>query len=144
MNYLADVNVWLALSVVGHIHHSIARAWFEEPQTSQILFSRITQMGLLRLLTNRKVMGANVLTPADAWRVYASLCDDDRVQYAEGPPHLEESWREAAMHLEAGPNFWTDAYLAAFAETSDYTIVTFDRGFLRHRGVSVKLLAPAV
>ena len=87
MNYLADVNVWIALAVVGHVHHSIALAWFEEPQTSRILFSRVTQMGLLRLLTNRKVMGANVLTPAEAWRVYASLCDDDRVQYAEEPPH---------------------------------------------------------
>jgi toxin-antitoxin system PIN domain toxin len=101
-------------------------------------------MGLLRLLTNHKVMGANVLTPADAWRVYASLRDDDRVQYAEEPPHLEDGWRAAVRHLGTGPNFWTDAYLAAFAEAGEYTIVTFDRGFLRHRGVSVRLLAPAV
>jgi len=144
MNYLADVNVWIALAVVGHVHHSVALAWFEEPQTSQILFSRVTQMGMLRLLTNRKVMGENILTPADAWRVYATLCDDDRVQYAEEPPHLEDRWREAAKHLGPGQNFWTDAYLAAFAEAGDYTIVTFDRGVLRHRGVSVKLLAPAV
>ena len=144
MNYLADVNVWIALAAVGHGHHSIALTWFEEPQTSQILFSRITQMGLLRLLTNRKVMGENILTPADAWRVYATLCDDDRVQYAEEPPHLEDRWREAAKHLGPGPNFWTDAYLAAFAEAGDYTIVTFDRGFRRHRGLDVRLLTPAV
>jgi hypothetical protein len=144
MNYLADVNVWVALAVVGHVHHSLALAWFEESQTDHILFSRITQMGLLRLLTNHKVMGANVLTAANAWRVYASLRDDDRVQYAEEPPHLEDSWREAAMHLGAGPNFWTDAYLAAFAEAGEYTIVTFDRGFRRHRRVDVRLLSPAV
>jgi toxin-antitoxin system PIN domain toxin len=142
MNYLADVNVWLALSVVGHVHHSIARVWFEEPQTSQILFSRITQMGLLRLLTNRKVMGANVLNAMEAWKVYSSLCNDDRVQYAEEPPHLEERWSVALRHIGEGPNFWTDAYLAAFAEAGDYTIVTFDRGFRRHRGVSLRLLAP--
>lgn len=101
-------------------------------------------MGLLRLLTNRKVMGANVLIVVDAWRVYASLRDEDRVQYAEEPPHLEDGWREAARHLGTGPNFWTDAYLAAFAEAGEYTIVTFDRGFLRHRGVDVRLLTPAV
>jgi len=140
MNYLADVNVWIALAIVGHVHHSSALAWFEEPQINQIVFSRVTQMGLLRLLTNRKVMGTNVLTPADAWKVYASLCDDDRVRYAEEPPHLEDGWREAVMHFGAGPNFWTDAYLAAFAEAGEYTIVTFDRGFLRHRGVDVRLL----
>jgi len=144
MNYLADVNVWIALAVVGHAHHSIALAWFEESQTGEILFTRVTQMGLLRLLTNRKVMGVNVLTVADAWRVYGSLCDDDRVQYAEEPPHLEDSWREAAIHSGTGQNFWTDAYLAAFAEAGKYTIVTFDRGFLRHRGLDVRLLMPAV
>lgn len=82
----------------------------------------------------------NILTPADAWRVYVSLCDDDRVQYTEEPPHLEDGWREAARHLGAGPNFWTDAYLAAFAEAGEYTIVTLDRGLLRHRGVDVRLL----
>jgi toxin-antitoxin system PIN domain toxin len=144
MNYLADVNVWIALAAVGHVHHSIALAWFEEPQTSQILFSRITQMGLLRLLTNRKVMGENILTSAEAWRVYATLCDDDRVHYAEEPPHLEDRWRQAATHFESGPNFWTDAYLAAFAEAGDYTIVTFDRGFRRHGGLDVRLLTAAV
>ena len=144
MNYLADVNVWIALAVVGHVHHSFALSWFEESLTDRILFSRIAQMGLLRLLTNHKVMGANVLTPADAWRVYASLRDDDRVQYAEEPPHLEDGWRQAAKHPGAGPNFWTDAYLAAFAEAGDYTIVTFDRGFLRHRRVNVRLLAATV
>jgi toxin-antitoxin system PIN domain toxin len=88
MNYLADVNVWIALAVVGHMHHSVALAWFEEPQTGQILFSRVTQMGFLRLLTNREVMGPNILTPADAWRVYASLCDDDRVG-VRPPDNLE-------------------------------------------------------
>src|SRR3981081_4369835 len=116
MNYLADVNVWVALAAVGHVHHSVALAWFEEPQTDQVLFSRVTQMGLLRLLTNRKVVGANVLNAPDAWRVCASSCDDDRVQYAEDPSHLENGWREAALHSGIGPNFWTDAYLAAFAE----------------------------
>ena len=144
MNYLADVNVWIALASVGHVHHSIALVWFQEQSTVQAVFSRVTQMGLLRLLTNHKVMGENILTPPDAWRVYASLCDDDRVQYAEEPPHLEDRWREVARHMGSGPNFWTDAYLAAFADAGAYTIVTFDRGFLRHRGVSVRLLAPAV
>ena len=62
MNYLAEVNVGIALAVIGHVHHAIALRWFEESQTSQILFSRVTQMGLLRLLKNRKLMGANVKT----------------------------------------------------------------------------------
>lgn len=142
MNYLADVNVWIALAAVGHVYHPVALTWFAEPRTGHIVFTRVTQMGLLRLLTNHKVMGANVLTEADAWKVYASLLDDDRVQYAEEPPHLEDGWRQATRQSGAGPNFWTHAYLAAFAEAGNYAIVTFDYGFQRHRGVDVRLLAP--
>ena len=82
-------------------------------------------------------MGENILTSADAWRVY-------RVQYAQEPPHFEDRWREAVKHPGSGPNLWTDAYLTAFAKAGDYTIVTFDRGFLSHRGVDVRLLTPAV
>jgi uncharacterized protein len=140
MNYLADVNVWLALALIGHVHHTAAHAWFEERQTGQVLFSRITQMGLLRLLTNRHVMGANVLAASDAWDLYKTLCRDHRVRYAAEPAQLEQVWRNATRHLATGPIFWTDAYLAAFAEAGDYTIVTFDRGFRRHHGVPVRLL----
>jgi len=144
MNYLADVNVWVASALIGHVHHPVARAWFEEPETGQILFCRITQMGLLRLLTNRKVMGANVLAAQPAWDVYNALCRDDRVQYAAEPPQLEEFWRGATRHHASGANFWTDAYLAAFAEATGLSVVTFDRGFRRHRRVRVRLLEPTV
>ena len=111
-----------------------------EDRKAEILQCQITQMGLLRLLTNRKVMGANVLAATAAWDVYHALCRDDRVRYAAEPPQLEEFWSDATRHHATGPNFWTDAYLAAFAEAGDYTIVTFDRGIRRHRGVSVRLL----
>jgi len=35
MNYLVDVNVWFALSYVAHVHHSIARSWFDETEADQ-------------------------------------------------------------------------------------------------------------
>jgi predicted nucleic acid-binding protein len=89
-------------------------------------------------------MGADVLTAAKAWAINDDLCRDVRVILASEPPGLETVWREATKHLHSGPNFWTDAYLAAFAEAGDYTIVTCDRGFRRHRRVSVRLLAPTV
>ena len=143
MTYLVDVNVWFALSYVAHVHHSIARTWFDETEADQAALCRITQSGLLRLLTNSRIMGPEVLTAARAWAAYDFLCSDVRVTFAPEPPSLETAWREATKHLHTGPNFWTDAYLAAFAEAGDYTIVTFDRGFLRHRRVDVRLLTPA-
>jgi uncharacterized protein len=144
MTYLVDVNVWFALTYVAHVHHPVARSWFEDTGADEAALCRVTQSGLLRLLTNSRVMGADVLTAAKAWVTYDQLRSDVRVTFAVEPPRVENAWREATKHPHAGPNFWTDAYLAAFAESGDYTIVTFDRGFRRHRGVSVRLLAPPV
>ena len=54
---LPDVNVWIALAAEGHIHHVPAREWFAAQPDASVAFCRITQMGLLRLLTNPNVMG---------------------------------------------------------------------------------------
>ena len=142
MNYLIDVNVWVALALIGHVHHAVAREWFGQLESDRLVFCRVTQKGLLRLLTNRRVMEDNVLSAAGAWRVYDSLCADERVQYAIEPPRLEGHWRELTRQRGAGPNFWTDAYLTAFAQAGDYTVVTFDRGLARHRRTQVRLLDP--
>src|SRR5579859_3518467 len=54
---LPDVNVRIALAAEGHVHHLPARDWFTAQSNASVAFCRITQMGLLRLLTNSKVMG---------------------------------------------------------------------------------------
>ena len=65
---LLDVNVWLAFAVDGHPHHKAAlKAWGELKRPT---FCRITQLGLLRLLCNRQVMGNDALEPEDAWAEY--------------------------------------------------------------------------
>ncbi len=140
MIYLVDVNVWLASALIGHVHQRAARAWFEEPETSAALFCRITQSGLLRLLTNPRVMGDNVLTGQQAWRVHDALYADSRVAFAEEPEGVQERWRIYTRSTQTGPNFWTDAYLAAFAAAGGYTVVTFDQGFSRFPEASVRLL----
>ncbi len=40
---------------------------------------------------------------------------------------MDVIFRTATDRDEASPNAWTDAYLAAFAETAGLTLVTFDR-----------------
>jgi predicted nucleic acid-binding protein len=53
-----DVNVWLALSCERHLHYPAARTWFEQLEDSaRACFCRLTQIGLLRLLTTDAVMG---------------------------------------------------------------------------------------
>ena len=45
-----DVNVWFALAVADHPHHRPALAWWNE-ESALAGFSRLTQLGLRRLLT---------------------------------------------------------------------------------------------
>jgi hypothetical protein len=40
-----------------------------------------------------------------------------------------------------GHNFWTDAYLAGFAEASGFTLVTFDQGFRQYKNAPLKILS---
>jgi uncharacterized protein len=144
MNYLIDVNVWVALALAGHLHYVAAREWFEgeESTDTRLFFCRVTQKGLLRLLTNSRIMGENTLGAAGAWRYYDALCEDGRVRFAAEPPRLESLWRESTLLRDAdGPSIWTDSYLSAFAVAAGFTIVTFDRAFRHHRGTAVRVLS---
>jgi predicted nucleic acid-binding protein len=70
--WLPDVNVWLALCSDRHEHHGKATDWLEAVRTP-VYFCRVTQMALLRLLTNPKVMETDILTPQNAIGVYKEL-----------------------------------------------------------------------
>ena len=141
MTYLVNVNVWLACALAGHVHHAAAAEWVNGPEAERLVFCRVTQQGLLWLLTNSQVMGANVLPAARAWQVYDSFRMDSRVAFVSEPPGLETAWRALTRHPHSGPNYWTDSYLAAFASLAGYGVVTFDRALARHTGIEVRVLA---
>lgn len=125
-----DINVWVALTHAGHVHHDIARDWFNtlRPDT-RFHFCRFTQLGFLRLLTAEAVMGDDVMHQPEAWAVYDRWMEDARVGFLEEPPGIDRRFRSLTRLKTASPKVWTDAYLTAFADTSQLTIVTFDRGF---------------
>jgi predicted nucleic acid-binding protein len=97
-------------------------------------------MGFLRLITNSRVMELNVVNSEQAWQVLGALLEDDRIRYVAEPPGLEDFWKAQTLSHKVGSNFWTDAYLAAFAAAGDHVLVTFDRGFAQRKDVSVHLL----
>jgi hypothetical protein len=126
---LLDVNVWLALAVAGHPHHdSAVKAWGEMNRPA---FCRITQLGFLRLLCNRPVMGADTLGPDDAWSAYAQLLAGGVARFIEEPEGIEANLKYILKGATAGRDFWTDAYLAAFAKSAGMRLVSFDTGFAR-------------
>ena len=76
-SYLADINFWVALILDSHTGHATANEFFETLARDQLYFCRFTQIGFLRMLTNRNVMGAQLLTQSKAWQLYDSLCRDE-------------------------------------------------------------------
>ena len=121
-----DVNVWLALATHEHVHHRVAREWWKK-ETGRITFSRITQIGFLRLMTTAGAMGGKPLTMAEAWLIHDRFFDDDRVTFVPEPPAVETHFRQDSSTGTASPKLWADAWLLAFAQAEKGTLVTFDR-----------------
>ena len=125
-----DLNVWVALTHARHVHHAVASDWFDSLDADvRFCFCRFTQLGLLRLLTAEAVMGEDVLHQPAAWAVYDRWLEDDRVSFIEEPPGLERRFRGLTRLRQAAPKAWADAYLIAFADAAQMTLVTFDQAF---------------
>jgi toxin-antitoxin system PIN domain toxin len=138
---LPDANLWLALVFSDHLHHAKAQAWFDIQGDNSCAFSRVTQMALLRHLTNSKIMGRFVQSQQDAWTNYEKLLGDPRVIFLAEPPNLDSSFRNFAHASFPSHALWTDAYLAAFALESKARLVTFDQGFSRFAGLDLLVLS---
>jgi toxin-antitoxin system PIN domain toxin len=122
MTYFPDVNVWVALAVGEHSNARQAQDWADEASRDWMILSRVTQMSLLRLLTNHHVLGRDAMSGTEAWHVFDELLKRQNIRFVKEPDGLEEIWRT----LTAGAvnsSSWTDAYLAAFARTTGFTLV---------------------
>jgi toxin-antitoxin system PIN domain toxin len=137
---LADVGVWLAAVWGRHVHHPVAADWFDR-EADDIAFCRVTQMGLLRLLSNPAIMGGDAIDRSQAWRTYDQLSADERVLWADEPAQLDAVWRTISARADKSHKLWTDDYLAAFAQASDATLITLDGKVPgRYPSVRVELL----
>ena len=138
-----DINVWVALTYEGHIHHRAAKNWFDPLGASaRLFFCRFTQLGLLRLLTAEAVMGQEeVMSQAEAWGAYDRWLADERVGFLEEPAGLEPTFRAMTRLRHPAPKDWADSYLAAFALNFGLALVTFDRA-LQSKARQTLLLKP--
>jgi toxin-antitoxin system PIN domain toxin len=128
---LPDINVWIACAWQGHIHHETVKPWFAALEPGQAAFCRVTQMGFLRLITNEHVMGPDVLSQRNAWRIYDDLARDKRVTFAIEPAEIEPVWKSFTQGRFTGTNVWTDAYLGALASVQGMRLVSLDRGLVQ-------------
>lgn len=137
---LPDINVWLALAFDGHIHHELARAWFEAITDERCFFCRLTQLGVLRLATNPKVFGGDALNLVAAWQLFDRFMSDPRVGYASEPPDLDDAWRRLTHQKTFSPHVWNDAYLAAFAIAAQMEPITFDQALSQYSPVNCTVI----
>lgn len=129
-SYFLDVNVWLALSDSEHSHHSDAWRWLGSiANGDRLMFSRQTQIGLLRLLTSSAAMRAAVLTLGEAWKVYDEWLDDPRVQFHPEPHGTDLAFREVTAPFSKLPSSKAvgDSYLLASARQAGAALVTYDQ-----------------
>jgi uncharacterized protein len=139
--YLPDANFWLSLAFQSHQFHARANAWMRSAMPRSCCLCRVTQMGFLRLATNPKVLPGYTLSMTDAWTVYERIFSDERVVFAEEAANIEVVWKRFTQQTTFSTNVWTDAYLAAFAETAELELVTFDQAFARYVGLKHTILS---
>lgn len=65
MTNLLDVNFLIALAWPSHVHHQIARGWFEENHNDGWATCPFTQAGFVRLSSSPKVI-EDAVTPKEA------------------------------------------------------------------------------
>jgi hypothetical protein len=132
---LPDLNVWLALSWPGHSHHRQAVHYWEQQAADQVLFCTVTALGLVRMVSQPKLMGVAVKNAAEASALLHALCQQPGVQLAEPEHNGWEVFHQLLQSAELPARLCTDAHLAALAIANGWRLVSFDRDFERFEGL---------
>ncbi|HLH18810.1 MAG TPA: TA system VapC family ribonuclease toxin [Bryobacteraceae bacterium] len=124
--YLLDVNVLVALSWPKQPSHASAQSWFTGTGHKAWATNAITQVGLLRLLTNPAVTEGQVNSEAalEALRDMLALPGH---QFWPLDHDIHADLLPLAPQLR-GHRLWTDALLLAQAARRGGVLVTFDAG----------------
>jgi uncharacterized protein len=135
-----DVNVWIALTLKAHQHHTVAWNWYRTLAPNQALvFCRFTQLGFFRLITNEAVAKHETVTQKGAWAAYDSWLENGGAMYMPEPLGLDIEFRGLSDQLIVATKAWTDSYLAAFARAGSLNLVTFDKALSKKSSQPVLL-----
>ena len=129
---LPDVNVLLALLWPGHQHYRTAQSWFDQSGHRAWATNSLTQLGVLRLLTNYAVVHQNV-SPATASSALRNNIQHEAHEFWPLDRIVTASLEPVISRIR-GHKQWTDALLLCQAAERDGVLVTFD--------ADIKELAP--
>ncbi len=141
MNCIIDANVVLPLLCAGHPLEKAAWSWFDARAAGTVGWCLPVRLATLRHLSNNYIMGSSLLRPEEALDAWGALARDERMFEIPAPPaELEAYLRANVAGREPTPKLWTDAWLAALAESLGHEMVTCDRGFARFHLESLHLI----
>ena len=86
-------------------------------------------------------MGSQRQTTQQAYASYSQLLEQSIIDFVSEPSGLEARLLAYCELGRSSKNFWTDAYLAAFASAGTMSLVTFDRGLQRFPDLELQLLS---
>lgn len=124
--YLLDVNVLFALLWSRHASHAAAHAWFSRSGHQAWATSPLTQLGVLRLLTNPAVTMGAVRAPA-ALDVLQEAASHPRHEFWALGRGFPAGLKPFANRVR-GHRQWPDLVLLWQAAERDGVLVTFDSG----------------
>ncbi|HEY1203331.1 MAG: TA system VapC family ribonuclease toxin [Bryobacteraceae bacterium] len=124
--HLLDVNVLLALVWRRHDGHAAAHAWFAKSGHRAWATSPLTQLGVLRLLTNPAVTQGAV-SAAGALDVVHEATRHEGHEFWPLEGEMATGLKALAGRLQ-GHRQWTDAALLWQAMERDGVLVSFDAG----------------
>lgn len=131
VNYLADVNVLIALTDEGHVHHKMVRKWFDTSGNRDWGVCAFTEAGFLRVMTNPKLGSLSV---EEATGVLVAMSNHAGYRFwpiTEGWASLAAPFRERVF----GHQQITDAYLLGLAVKENGVLVTMDKAIQYLAGV---------
>lgn len=124
MTALLDVNVLIALGWPNHVHHAAARHWFSRSSSRGWATTPITEVGFVRISSNRKVMQV-ATTPSTAIAMLESLTAlPGHTFWADDVPFVVDTDGDrdgVSSHRQV-----TDAHLVALAVRRGGVLATFD------------------
>ena len=139
---LVDVNVWIAMAIEDHEAHHAAVRWATNAAPESAVFCRVTQLVVLRLLTNSRILKQNACGMREAWDVYDRMCAAPFVRgLMSEPANLTGQLKTLTNRNSPSTKLWTDAYLAAFAIQGDLILVTFDKAFRQFADLRSSILS---
>jgi predicted nucleic acid-binding protein len=123
MKYLLDVNVLIAGIWTSHDQHAVALRWLSG---KQIVLCPLTELGFMRISTNKKVLNATMDRTRELLARFAADANADRV-----PADLAALDSRPRTSAQV-----TDHYLADLAAKHGLKLATLD-GQLKHPAVEV-------